>query len=208
MNYRVYFKNHRNKIFAVGFSAIANIIFFSYAIYNLVIGAGNIDFSSIWNYLLYAISYLIILIANIRNDNFAYQGILMFVFFMAFDQVYSIFVNSPNFLNAFASGDTIYILLFSFFLIFLIAEAATGVILYININRYMRGTLDNFKKVRIPGILYACFLAVGLAFYLSLFLILPPYGSLVVLLSFIIPISEMIMSIAICFTLERLRRIY
>ena len=71
----------------------------------------------------------------------------------------------------------------------------------------MRGSIDDFKKVRIPGILYSCFLVAGLAFNISLSLILPPYGTLVALFMFIIPISEMIMSIAICFTLERLRRI-
>lgn len=207
MNYKVYFKNHKNKIFAVGFSALANIIFFAYALYVLIGARGSLSFSSVWNYLLYAVSYLIILIANIRNDNFAYQGILMFVFFMAFDQVYTLIINSVNVINAFSSGNVIYICLFLLFFLFLLAEAVTGIILYININRYMRGSIDDFKKVRIPGILYSCFLVAGLAFHISLSLILPPYGTLVALFMFIIPISEMIMSIAICFTLERLRRI-
>ena len=207
MNYRVYFKNHKNKIFAVGFSAIANIIFFAYALYVLIGARGSLSFSSVWNYLLYAVSYLIILIANIRNDNFAYQGILMFVFFMAFDQVYTLILNSVNVINAFSSGNVTYICLFLLFSWCLLAEAITGIILYININRYMRGSIDDFKKVRIPGILYSCLLVAGLEFHISLSLILPPYGTLVALFMFIIPISEMIMSIAICFTFDRLRRI-
>lgn len=207
MNYRVYFKNHKNKILAVLFASIANILFFSYAIYSIVLSAPNLDISSVWNYLLYAVTYLIILIANIRNDNFAYQGILMFIFFMVFDQIYTLLVDSPGLLSSFASGDVTIILLSIFLFLFLLAQVVIGILLYVNIVKYSRGTIDNFKKVRIYGILYSVSLFISLAFYMSLLLLPLEINPLSVFLLFMTPISEVFMSVSICFTLERLRRV-
>ncbi len=207
MNYRIYFKNHKNKILAVSFSALANILFFAFAIYDIVLTAPNIDISGIWNYLLYAVTYLIILIANIRNDNFAYQGILMFVFFMVFDQIYTLLIDSPGLFSSFVSGDVTVILLSIFLFLFLLAQVIIGVLLYLSIAKYSRGLIDNFKKVRLLGILYSISLFIGLAFYMSLLLLGLEINPFSVFLLFMTPISEVLMSIAICFTLERLRRI-
>lgn len=73
----------KNKILAVTFLSLACLFFFGYYLYAEIQTSFTFFRSSDWITILYfvldAIMYLILLLANIRNDDFAYTGIALFV---------------------------------------------------------------------------------------------------------------------------------
>ena len=82
-----------------------------------------------------------------------------------------------------------------------------GFILYAKILKYMVNPLTDYRPVRKYGIIYSSSLffilalLIGMEMYVS-----PSAGALDIAIIFLLPISELIMSVAIVFTLERLYR--
>lgn len=173
----------------------------------------SFDFSLLWNYILTFIAYAIIFFCNIRNDNYAYRGILLFVFFMAFDQLMEVFYGGAALGLMFNVENPISIVLSVFYLLFVLSEAVVGFMLYYNITKYMMNPVASFKKVRLLAIVYSALLFIAISFSIAIFsvILLPSYTpaqvGLAVTLLLLSPISEVVMSVAIIFTLERLRRV-
>lgn len=206
MNWRLYLKHRKNKILAVSLSTIAFLMLASsFALEVSLVGA---SFTSLWNYLLYFLSYGMILFYNIRNDNNAYRGITLFVFFMAFDQIWSVFMGGIDLAILFNMANPLSIVINVFYLALVLAGGVIGFMLYAKIARYMVDPLASFRKVRIFAIVYAAILLVlfGLSLW-SIFFFLGDVGSLALASLILLPLSEVIMAVAIIFTLERLRRI-
>lgn len=206
MNWRLYLKHRKNKILAVSLSTIAFLMLASsFALEVSLVGA---SFTSLWNYLLYFLSYGMILFYNIRNDNNAYRGITLFVFFMAFDQIWSVFMGGIDLAILFDMANPLSIVINVFYLALVLAGGVIGFMLYAKIARYMVDPLASFRKVRIFAIVYAAILLVlfGLSLW-SIFFFLGDVGSLALASLILLPLSEAIMAVAIIFTLERLRRI-
>lgn len=206
MNWRLYLKHRKNKILAVSLSTIAFLMLSSsFALEVSLVGA---SFTSLWNYLLYFLSYGMILFYNIRNDNNAYRGITLFVFFMAFDQIWSVFMGGIDLAILFNMANPLSIVINVFYLALVLAGGVIGFMLYAKIARYMVDPLASFRKVRIFAIVYAAILLVmfGLSLW-SIFFFLGDVGSLALASLILLPLSEVIMAVAIIFTLERLRRI-
>lgn len=206
MNWRLYLKHRKNKILAVSLSTIAfSMLASSFALEVSLVGA---SFTSLWNYLLYFLSYGMILFYNIRNDNNAYRGITLFVFFMAFDQIWSVFMGGIDLAILFNMANPLSIVINVFYLALVLAGGVIGFMLYAKIARYMVDPLASFRKVRIFAIVYAAILLVlfGLSLW-SIFFFLGDVGSLALASLILLPLSEVIMAVAIIFTLERLRRI-
>lgn len=191
---------------AVSLSTIAFLMLASsFALEVSLVGA---SFTSLWNYLLYFLSYGMILFCNIRNDNNAYRGITLFVFFMAFDQIWSVFMGGIDLAILFNMANPLSIVINVFYLALVLAGGVIGFLLYAKIARYMVDPLASFRKVRIFAIVYAAILLVlfGLSLW-SIFFFLGDVGSLALSSLILLPLSEVIMAVAIIFTLERLRRI-
>lgn len=206
MNWRLYLKHRKNKILAVSLSTIAFLMLASsFALEVSLVGA---SFTSLWNYLLYFLSYGMILFYNIRNDNNAYRGITLFVFFMAFDQIWSVFMGGIDLAVLFNMANPLSIVINVFYLALVLTGGVIGFMLYAKIARYMVDPLASFRKVRIFAIVYAAILLVlfGLSLW-SIFFFLGDVGSLALASLILLPLSEVIMAVAIIFTLERLRRI-
>ena len=212
-NLKMYLKHRRNKILAVGLSGIAVAMLIASFIIEMSAGGWSFDFSLLWNYILTFIAYAIILFCNIRNDNYAYRGILLFVFFMAFDQLMEVFYGGAALGLMFNVENPISIVLSVFYLLFVLSEAVVGFMLYYNITKYMMNPIASFKKVRLLAIVYSALLFIAISFSIAIFsvILLPSYTpaqvGLAVTLLLLSPISEVVMSVAIIFTLERLRRV-
>ena len=211
-NLKMYLKHRRNKILAVGLSGIAVAMLIASFI-DMSAGGWGFDFSLVWNYILTFIAYAIIFFCNIRNDNYAYRGILLFVFFMAFDQLMEVFFGGTTLGLMFNVDNPISIVLSVFYLLFVLSEAVVGFMLYYNITKYMVNPVASFKKVRALAIAYSALLFIAICFSFAIFsvILLPSYPpaqvGLAVTLLLLSPISEVVMSVAIIFTLERLRRV-
>lgn len=212
-NLKMYLKHRRNKILAVGLSGIAVAMLIASFIIEMSAGGWAFDFSLLWNYILTFIAYAIIFFCNIRNDNYAYRGILLFVFFMAFDQLMEVFYGGAALGLMFNVENPISIVLSVFYLLFVLSEAVVGFMLYYNITKYMMNPVASFKKVRLLAIVYSALLFIAISFSIAIFsvILLPSYTpaqiGLAVTLLLLSPISEVVMSVAIIFTLERLRRV-
>ena len=212
-NLKIYLKHRRNKILAVGLSGIAVAMLIASFIIDMSAGGWAFDFSLLWNYILTFIAYAIIFFCNIRNDNYAYRGILLFVFFMAFDQLMEVFYGGATLGLMFNVENPISIVLSVFYLLFVLSEAVVGFMLYYNITKYMMNPVASFKKVRLLAIVYSALLFIAISFSIAIFsvILLPSYTpaqiGLAVTLLLLSPISEVVMSVAIIFTLERLRRV-
>lgn len=204
----------KNKIFAVSFLGLACFCFFGYYLLAEIDSSfaffRNSDWTVLLFFLLDAVMYLILLVANIRNDDFAYTGIALFVSMETFSFIQELIYGQISSVNILTSGNPLLIVFYVFYILFLTAEAGTGAALYVFVVRYQRG-YPNFKFVRIFGILFACF--IGLASLVSSLMLVLALGpnlvsSLSLLMSAIaIPLAETCASVGIVFTLERLKRI-
>ena len=201
----------KNKTFAVAFSGAALIAFFAYYAvceFNSGWTFFRADPWNLWDFAIYLLAYGIIFAANILNDNVAYRGILMFVFFTFLSRVFALFPASNNLIAAVNSGDPLLISLFVLFLALTLGQFAIGLLLYFWIYRYARGVSNDFVRVRVFAIVYAGILLASAALRgILLVLITGSFGPVYALMIFLLPISEVLMSVAIVFTLERLRRL-
>ena len=214
MSFTRYFKLHRNKILAVGFSALALAFFFVY--YGFEVGFNGFSFFTknpfeFWNFLVVLIAYFTIFYCNITNDNAAYRGIAMFVFMIVCSQLLEFL---PQFILSVQSILTMnpWVIVFSFFqLAFLIAQIVVGVLLYRYSRAYRIMIFDDFKKIRLYSILFASFLGANVVFWivieaLSVSSLEPLTAAYFYTTLFALPLSDVLMAVSVIFTFERLRR--
>ena len=206
-----YFKEHKNKIFAVAFSALALAVFLGrYAVLEVL--TGGTYFRSLgqqnmiielWNVFFYVVLvYGGLLVRNIQNDGRAYQNILVFVFSVAFGIIIDLLYGAASNIVYGIDTNAINLTLFLLALAFAVGEVVVGILLYINVLRYMRGFGVEWKKIRTLAIVFA--VLVGLGAFPMVALSMLVEGGWLTLLS--VPVSEAFCAVAIVFTLERLRR--
>lgn len=200
----------KNKIFALTFLSLACLFFFGHYLFLEINCSWAYFRSASWLDVLFfaldAIVYLILLTCNIRNDDFAYTGIALFVSMKAFQYIETFFYNQFGFLASLSSGSVVNWLLSFFYMSFLAGEAGVGVALYVFVVRYQRGS-SNFVIVRVFGIIFAALLALTAGTY-SLIFFRGVTLSWDLLLSYIaLPVAEACAGVGIVFTLERLRRV-
>ena len=212
-----FFKEHRNKILATGFASLGVLV---YLLHYLMV-----EIMSNWNYfrgmrtpdMILAIFsfafclfvYMTILVCNIRNEGAAYQGILMFVFYITFGIVFDFFTGAIfATYNVIATGSTGLILSYSS-LLFSVGQVVVGILLYIYTTRYMQGVSVEWKKIRLLAILFSVFVTLGWLYYLAITIsaaALAGSSEMLWLPFTAIAFSEVMISVSIIFTLERLRR--
>lgn len=213
MNWPLYFKNHKNKFFAVLFSALGIACFVGVAIMFFLQSTG--DFGS-QSYIIALINIVFelglmiyLLSCNINNDNRAYMAIMMWIFWFFLEQFEDVVYGSAGLFSVLGSGDALLIGMSMAYLAFGIACFAVGLTLYLLVRRYMIGLDNNYRRIRILAIVYASLSGVALAFNLAItFISLGVAGWAMVLVALLTPIAELLIDVAIIFTLERLRRTY
>ncbi len=213
MNWPLYFKNHKNKFFAVFFSALGIACFVGVAIMFFLQSTG--DFGS-QSYIIALINIVFelglmiyLLSCNINNDNRAYMAIMMWIFWFFLEQFEDVVYGSAGLFSVLGSGDALLIGMSMAYLAFGIACFAVGLTLYLLVRRYMIGLDNNYRRIRILAIVYASLSGVALAFDLAItFISLGVAGWAMVLVALLTPIAELLIDVAIIFTLERLRRTY
>ena len=204
-----FWRLHRNKIFAVSFAALAVATFVAQYILTGVFYGWNNVFTGplpIINASITLGIFLMILVTNIRNDDRAYNGILMFVFLIAWRLVWSFLPQGLSLGSLIGSSRPEYVATAVLDLLLGLGAAGLGVTLYVFVFRYRMGRGD-FNLVRLFAVLFALALALlagaDLALYLlSISTISAPYAALCVCA--VLP--DALMGVAVAFTLERLRR--
>ena len=127
---------------------------------------------------------------------------MIFVFAIAFDALYSLVFGSYDIVNTAVNSDALGIFVLLLFLAFVVAELIFGVLLYINFGRYMRGVGVEWSKIRRLAIIFSILVCLGAAPMVVLSFMAGE--GLISLLS--VSVAEAFCSVAIIFTLERLRR--
>ncbi len=197
-------KRKKNKVLATAFSSAA-LLLLSLHYLIMEVSSGFAFFRreplELWNFVLYLVVYINLLVTNIRNDDRAYTWILMFVFFITFDIIFDT-------IQALFGGILILMtpsgLIYLAQLAIMVAESIFGVLLYINIRRYMMGFEREFKKIRTYGIIW--FVSMFVLSIIPIVLVAVESSGLSFLL-FLIPLSEIALSASVLFTMERLRRL-
>ncbi len=199
----------KNKIFAVTFLALACCFFFGHYLFLEIDCSWTYFRSASWPdiiaFVLDAMVYLILLSCNIRNDDFAYTGIALFVSMKFIGYIRVFMYSQVNLLNALYSGSALSVLLSLFYLSFLAGEVAVGVCLYIFMVRYQRGS-PRFVIVRVFAILFAAILTLTGLFYCLLYLQSIAFSWRTLFTWLALPLAEACAGVGIIFTLERLRR--
>ncbi|MBO4541233.1 MAG: hypothetical protein J5736_04580 [Bacilli bacterium] len=189
-----FLKEKRNKILAILFASLAMAAFLCYYLVEELVSSWHFFRSNpleIWSFAIALITYGLLLICNIRNDSFAYQGILMFVFYTALGAFFDLV---QGMVNAFLGP---------LLILFLSGKLIIGVFLYLNTTRYMRGYSVPWRRIRIFGIVYAALLTLSWAVYAGLALL---FGGISLMAFLTLSFSEALIGWCIVFTLERLRR--
>ena len=196
-----FLKEKKNKILAILFSALAVGAFLGYYLSWEILSEWTFFRSNpirLWNFFIVLLTYGLLLVCNIRNDGFAYQGILMFVFYTAFSAFMDLLEGT---VNVFLGG--LEVLSYVLFFLFLVGKLVVGIFLYIYVARYMRGYSVSWKKIRLLGISYAAILTLAWGVYAGLGF---AFGGLSLLAFLTLSFSEALIGWCIVFTLERLRR--
>ena len=210
-----YFKEHRNKILAITFSSLALAAFIGYYIileivfggtyFRTLIATTNDYLFEFWNTFFYVVLVFGgLLVRNINNDGRAYSNILIFVFSIAFGAFYSLILAGVDIFMSFGGGGygPLGIIILLLIIAFTVAEIIFGSLLYVNVARYMRGMGVEWSKIRRLAIILAILVSLA-AFPMVAFSFLGGEGWISLL---DVSVAEAFCSIAIIFTLERLRR--
>lgn len=169
--------------------------------------AGTVNvYLSIYDFALFAIAYMLILIGNLQGTTLAYQGVLMYVFMTLFSAVLAFFNNGFLNFDIFLSGNVIAIILLLLVFAFYALIIAAGTMTYIRTAQYLRNTYANYTGLKIWCLLFAIFntLLYGVE---PILLALEGYG-ISVLLLVLEPISQVFIGWAIFFTITRLKAEY
>ena len=199
-----------NKFFALFFLTLAfGFLVFEFAFDIATFGISYVmTFSNIWNHLLLIACFVVLLIMNIRNDDRAYIGLSLFVFFVAFDGIFGVgdsFQYAIYWLN---NGKSFVGLLYLLSIFFWLGQLGLGVVTYLFLARYRFGRTNNFKLVRLFSILFFVALVLTtISTFSLLFLSDSGYGIETYLSSGSYFLAEIAAGAACIFTLNRLRRL-
>lgn len=199
---RDFLYNGGNKIFAVSFAGLAFACFIAFYIYE-EIASGWIYFRSsplqAISFFVVFYTYLTILICNIRNDTNVYQGMLTFIFYIAFSALINSLTSIPTYLFSSIFGGGLSWALEA-------GEAGVGIALYIFTRNYMVSSTNSFTTIRVLSIVFASILSIYALIEIVYFALIG-FPSLTVFLLSCMGLSEAFIGISIVFTLNRLERI-
>lgn len=162
---------------------------------------------SVWNYVILLVSFIFILYGSINGTAIAYNGILMFVFYLMWDFGATVVVNWINgtFLNLF-SGQPIVIAETIISLVGNIAAFILGILLYIKLRQFLMGRYASYTGLRNLALAFTILVILFNSVVPTLFLIASP--TLQTFLSLLIYFAVIFEALSVFFTICRLKSNY
>lgn len=162
---------------------------------------------TLWNLVVYLIAYFLILIGNLQGSYNAYNGMLCYIFMFIFDAAQLLFFSSETGIASWFSGSAIVMVMALLYFLFAVAALTTGIMTYIRTREYITSRYASYEGLR-----NWC-----LAFVICSILMNatgPVFEGFAGLWSwstamlYLLPISEVFISVSIYFTVLRLKSEY
>ncbi|MCH4210424.1 MAG: hypothetical protein LKF58_01415 [Bacilli bacterium] len=169
--------------------------------------SAGISLSSVWNFLLFTAVYVTILVGNIKGTYTAYNGMLGFVFMEAFSTVFSLFLSGYDVIAGLISQNWYVILFVVLLFIFNVLSLLGGVMTYVRTRQYISGRYSSYRGVRNWCLLFMITSVVG-AFTSPVVSYLSGASLSLIGETYLLQISEGIMSVCVYFTVLRLKSEY
>lgn len=166
----------------------------------------GLSLSSFWNFAVFSVIYLTILIGNIQGSYSAYNGVLGYIFMFTFNAVITAFFSSVDGVSVWFTGSLGLIAFFLFYFSFIVGSAVTGVMTYLRIRQYLSGRYSSYQGLR-NWCLFFMIASIIVSGFSPLLLFLES-RSLDVLIYVLLPLSEVFISVSIYFTVLRLKSEY
>jgi hypothetical protein len=205
-------KYHYKKYLALTFTCLALLCLIGSGAVTIYLtfdnpSSGVGTYLSIYDFALFAIAYMLILIGNLQGSTLAYQGMLMYVFMILFSATIAL-IKQGSYIDfsIFKSGNALAISLFVFVLLFYVAIIVTGIMTYVRASQYLRNSYTNYPGVRTWCLLFVIFNALLYGFEPALIMV--NGGNVSLLLLFLEPLSQVFIGLAIFFTVIRLKSEY
>jgi hypothetical protein len=202
------FRFHQNKYLAVFFSSLALALLLSdFLLEVILIAEGYATLSwdsplSLWNYVVLGICYSWLLVGNLRNDNRAYSGLLMFVFMSFVGSIESLFYFELLNFRILFSKDAVLIALALVLLGILILEIVAGIMTFVRIRQYLSRRYFSYKGVWIWCLVFVVFTVASNCLWPIIYAIEGTLSSTWTLV--LLPLSEAFAAVACFFTTLRL----
>lgn len=159
---------------------------------------------SFYNFAIMMVVYLILLIGNIKSNNFAYNGMLMYIFMTVFSAIEILFISGIVNFQALFSLDAATMVVVLLYTVFQVAGIVAGIFAYIRTRQYLTGSAISYINVRNWALIFVILQIISTGLTPALYLLLG-YSANAVLLAFLEPISEVFICLGIYFTVLRLR---
>lgn len=162
---------------------------------------------SLWNYIILLVSFIFILYGTIQGTAIAYNGILMFIFFLMWDFGSAFVINwlSGSILNLF-SGDPLVIAATLISLGGNLVAFLIGIFLYIRLRQFLTGRYASYTGLRNLSLIFTIFVILFNIVVPILFIIYSP--TLDTILSLLYYFAIIFEALAVFFTICRLKSNY
>jgi hypothetical protein len=203
---------HYKKYVAIATAVIATALMVSSFAISLVSqikggsASSGLSLSSFWNFAVFSVVYLTILIGNIQGSYSAYNGVLGYIFMFTFNAILQTFFSSVDGINVWFTGSPGMIVFFLFYFSLIAGSAVTGVMTYIRIRQFLSGRYSSYKGMR-NWCLFFMIASIIVSGFSPLLLFLES-RSVDVLIYVLLPLSEVFISVSIYFTVLRLKSEY
>ena len=161
---------------------------------------------SIYDFALFAIAYMLILIGNLQGTTLAYQGMLIYVFMTLFSAILAFFENGFLNIGIFWEGNPLSIILLLLVLLFDALIITTGIMTYVRTAQYLRNSYSNYTGLKIWCLFFAIFNT--LLYGVEPALLAIDGSNIAILLLVLEPLSQVFIGWAIFFTITRLKTEY
>jgi hypothetical protein len=208
--FRNNWKYHFKEYLAVFFTCLALTCLIASAAIGLIQGSvaysGVSTLMSIWSFGLFAIAYMLILVGNLQGTTLAYTGMLMYLFMTLFNLIETMFLNSLFSFNYLFSGDPVLIIVTLLILAFFATDFTGGIMTYIRTSQFLRNRYASYSGLRNWCLVFT--IANSILFGLEPILFTIEHRNISLILLFLEPLGQVFISIAIFFTISRLKSEY
>jgi hypothetical protein len=204
---------HYKKYIAVATSTIAILLmltnFGMELAYLVVNNSGNMLnlVLSLWNLAVYLVAYFLILIGNIQGSYNAYNGMLCYIFMFIFDAARLLFFSSESGIASWFSGSALVMAIALIYFLFAVAALTSGIMTYIRTREYITSRYASYTGLRNWCLAFMiCSILMNAAG--PIFEGLLGVWNWSAALLYLLPISEVFISVSIYFTVLRLKSEY
>lgn len=203
------FRYSYKKSFAILFATLGLALYAANVIAMAISGflTGAFDILSI---ALTIFAYMVILSGNIQSNDYAYQGVGLFILWTTIDYIFEFFYSLMDVFSTLATGNPELIVLSVIVFVFLAGAITCGIFSYMRIRQYLTSRYAYYNRVRNWTLAFVICLSISSAFYPAL-IILTYYlsGTAMTWVVFVLGIapylSNICIAIACYFTVLRLK---